>query len=94
MALRQAAGLERRLPTGADQAGGLYARPAQSSLRPWLLMIDILLFLSITTGGGGLPRPKLLNPLGQLKSLRSTAARLFLATRPHVRSNLKDTDNV
>jgi hypothetical protein len=39
-----------------QKAGGLYARPAHSNLKPILLGIAIVLFFSITTGGGGLPR--------------------------------------
>jgi hypothetical protein len=39
-----------------QQAGGRYARPAHSNLKPCLLVAVLALFFSITTGGGGLPR--------------------------------------
>jgi len=45
------------------KAGGLYAVPKQSNLYPWLLLVDMLLLVSITFGGGGLPRRDLVVPL-------------------------------
>jgi hypothetical protein len=66
-----------------QQAGGLYAKPAQSNLRPWLLGLACLLFFSLTAGGGGWPRWKFLNPRSHLSSLWKMLRSLpFLANRP------------
>jgi len=54
-----------------QKAGGLYARPSQSNVTPWLLLIALALFVSITTGGGGLPRWRMLVP--DLAAARSAA---------------------
>jgi hypothetical protein len=55
-----------------QQAGGRYARPAHSNLKPYLLVAVIALFLSITTGGGGLPRPSFFLPA--VRSIKSRFA--------------------
>jgi len=41
------------------KAGGLYAIPTKSNMYPWLLIFDMLLLVSITIGGGGLPKWRL-----------------------------------
>ena len=35
------------------KSSGLYAKPTQSNLAPWLLMLAMLLLVNITIGGGG-----------------------------------------
>jgi hypothetical protein len=55
-----------------QKAGGLYSRPAHSNLKPILLGIVILLFISVTTGGGGLPRLRYILPRLRVASI-STA---------------------
>lgn len=52
-----------------QHAGDLHALPAHSNLRAWLLLGDILLLIFITTGGGGLPRWKLLLPKIRVSNL-------------------------
>jgi von Willebrand factor type A domain len=54
-----------------QKAGGLHATPTQSNLRPWLLFIDLLLLFTITTGGGGLPRWRLLVPVIRVSTIKT-----------------------
>lgn len=44
-------------------AGGLYAHPNRANLKPWFLLLDCLLLVSITIGGGGRPRVRYIVPL-------------------------------
>jgi hypothetical protein len=53
------------------KAGGLYARPAHSNLKPILLGIALLLFFSITTGGGGFPRLRYFVPTPRVAKISS-----------------------
>ncbi len=68
-----------------EKAGGLYARPTHSNLKPILLLIAMTAFFSLTTGGGGLPKLRYLVPkqLGSLASaaLRSIKSRLGSRTQ-------------
>lgn len=54
-----------------QKAGGLYARPSQSNVTPWLLLAALVLFVSITTGGGGRPRLQMI--MQDLRALRVRA---------------------
>ena len=63
-----------------QKAGGLYARPTQSNLRPALLLMAVLLLVSITIGGGGLPRWQLIDPRPQLLRLKSSIVSLSSRT--------------
>lgn len=53
-----------------QHAGGMHALPAHSNLRVWLLMAAVALLFSITTGGGGWPRWKLLLPNLRVSDLK------------------------
>jgi hypothetical protein len=78
-----------------QKAGGLYAKATQSNLRPWLLALALLLFASITVGGGGLPRWRLINPVQHLADIWRAVRRFrFLSTRPQAQSIEKDNDHV
>jgi hypothetical protein len=59
-----------------QQAGGLYARATQSNLRPWLLLVDVLLLLLITAGGGAMPRWRLIDPRNPIANARQTVLSL------------------
>jgi hypothetical protein len=59
-----------------QQAGGRYARPTHSNLKPYLLAIAVVLFFSLTTGGGGLPRLRFFLPTVRGSTL-STAFHAF-----------------
>ncbi len=52
-------------------AGDLHAHAAQSNLRPWLLMSDVLLLIIITIGGGGMPRWKLVIPKIRVSTIKA-----------------------
>lgn len=54
-----------------QKAGDLHARPAQSNLRPWLLMSSVFLLIVITIGGGGMPRWKLVIPKIRVSTIRT-----------------------
>jgi hypothetical protein len=59
-----------------QQAGGLYARATQSNLRPWLLLVDVLLLLLITAGGGAMPRWRLIDPRNLFANARQVVLSL------------------
>lgn len=59
-----------------QKAGGLHATAQQSNLRVWLLLAAFLLFASITTGGGGLPRWKFLKSEIRLATIKTAIASL------------------
>jgi hypothetical protein len=61
-----------------QQAGGRYSRPTEGNLKPYLLALAGLLFLSITAGGGGLPRLRFFLPKLSLSgySLASLSTKL------------------
>ncbi len=54
-----------------QKAGDLHARPAQSNLRPWLLMSSVLLLIVITIGGGGMPRWKMVIPKIRVSTIKT-----------------------
>lgn len=56
-----------------EKAGGLYARAVQSNLRFWVLIGCAMLFASVTIGGGGLPRWKLIDPRADARMISSAA---------------------
>ncbi len=66
-------GTERINYSFPQKAGDLHARPAQSNLRPWLLMSDILLLIVITIGGGGMPRWKLVIPKIRVSTIKPSS---------------------
>jgi hypothetical protein len=67
-----------------QKSGGKYATAGQSNLRPWLLLVNVLLFASITLGGGGLPRWK--HSLPNFRAAKIQGAIDFLRSRISNRS--------